>query len=462
MKQRLVILIGLLSVIFLVGVQISHACSCAGGANPCSFYKAEKGVAFIGTVTNVVEANEKYGQPIKGKIRKITIKVDEIFKGNIPNEVITSDDGFQCDNYPFMLGLSYLIYSKGILENTENILPVGLCSGTTPIENAQDSIKFLQQLKKGKMPAILYGKVQRVINDEKNQYQPLTNTKVVLTKIYSIENGQYKEPKKKDRKIEAVTNKNGDYIFENLGVGKYKISAVLPNDLWMQEYREFETGGNPSCDKHSLSAFTNGSISGRVVNADGTPARLALRISSIDRNTRFFYGETRSDDNGDFTFSGLNEGQYKINVYLPWYRIDESKPSPFEGFPFSRWYFPKTFGDKEAEIISLSYAQKIHNINLEMPPFPIKRTVTGKVVWEDGEPVEKGVIYYRMKHPDGEFPRYAFAEEDGTFSFQIYDQFEYELSASNNSLENKGYADWSLLNKTDLNNQIRLVLKPDE
>ena len=74
---------------------------------------------------------------------------------------------------------------------------------------------------------------------------------------------------------------------------------------------------------------------------------------------------------------------------MPWYRLDDSKPSPFSGFPFSTWYYPNTFIAKEAETISLGYAQNIHNISVKMPPFPIKRKVSGSLVWEDGKPVEK-------------------------------------------------------------------------
>lgn len=463
MKKRFVVSIGFLFGLFIFSIQIVSACTCSGGANPCSFYRGEGGVAFIGTVTNIISLNEKYGQPIQGKARKITIKVDEIFKGNVPGEVVTSDDGFRCDNYPFKMGVSYLIYSKGILENTENILPIGLCSGTAPVENAQDAINFLRQLKNGAMPSMLYGKLQRVINDEKNPYQPLAKTKVVLTKTYSIENGQYKKPDKKERQIETVTDENGDYKFENLKTGKYKLSAVLPEDLWMQEYREFGAGGTPSCDFHPLYAYTNGSISGNVVNADGTPARMTLRISPVDTNTRSFYGETRTDEKGNFTFSGLNEGRYKISTRLNSYSLDGARSYLFSGdFPYSSFYFPNTFESDEAEVVSLGYNQKIQNVNFKMPPAPVKRNISGTVVWENGKLVEKGVIYYRIKKSGINSSRYEFAKEDGTFSFQIYDQFEYEVSASNNSQENYGSADWALLDKADLENQLKLILKPRE
>lgn len=463
MKKRLVITIGFILALFLCGVKSATACSCAGGANPCGFYRAEGGVAFIGTVTEVVEANEKYGQPINGKIRKITIKVDEIFKGSLPSAVVTSDDGFSCDNFPFKQGESYLIYSNGILENTENILPVGLCSGTAAVEKAQEAINFLRQLKNGVMPSVLYGKVQRVVNDLNAPYQPLPQTRVVLTKLYSIENGQYKEPKKKDRKIEALTNEKGEFKFENLGVGQYKLSTVLPNDLWMPEAREIGTGGAPSCDLYQLYAFTNGSISGNVVNADGSPARVSVSIAPVENSTRYNYQRIWADENGNFTISGLNEGKYRLVVSLSEYQLKENGAYPFQNYPYGGWYYPNTFEYLDAKIISLGYAQKLSNINFRLPPFPRKQTVRGIVVWEDGKPVAKATVMFKLpRKSNGDYQQGVYTNADGTFSFEIFDDFEYQVSAYSNSKEKSGFVDWFSLDRKVLDGTMKLVLKSRE
>lgn len=462
MKKNLKLMLFVLSALLFCGFQQATACSCKRGANPCGFFRASGGIAFIGTVTNVVDANEKYGKPIKGKARKITIKVDEIFKGSLPEEITTSDDGYKCDNYPFKLGKTYLIYAKGVLENTENIVPIGLCSGTTPIENAQDSIIFLRQLKSGISPSILYGKLQKPVDYEKRLFEPLPQTKIVLTKLYAIENGQYKTPKKKDRIIKTLTNENGDYKFENLPSGQYKLSAELPNDLWMPESREFFTGGTPSCDAYPLYAYTNGKISGRVVSAEGIPVGfLKLRYSPTEKNAPSYYYEAQTDKDGNYTFYGMSEGKYKISVYLQGYRLDNSKPSPFEsGYPFWNYYFGNTFDDKKAQVINLGYTEKLQNINLKMPAFPVKQTVNGTVFWEDGTPAKNGVVTYRIKSLGDNYRRYAIAKEDGSFSFEIYEEFEYELLASNNSSEIQGYSEWLSFSKDELKNPIKLVMKP--
>ena len=464
MSKKLLLPVFVFFGFLLFGFGRISACDCSGGANPCGFFRAEGGVAFIGTVTKVIDANEKYGQPIKGKARKITIKVDEIFKGSLPTEVITSDDGFRCDNYPFSLSKSYLIYSKGVLENTENILPVGLCSGTAPIEQAQDSIDFLRRLKEGKSPAILYGKVRKTVNDAKNPFAPLPKTKIVLTKIYAVENGKFEEPKKKERKFETFTDENGAYKFENLGSGQYKLSAELPDNLWMPEYREFGSGGKTFCDNYDLYVYTNGRISGNVTASDGAPVHnLKLRISPLDENTRSNNAEAQTDKDGNYTFYGLSEGRYKIHVYLPWYSVDGSRSYPFESsYPYWNWYFGNVFEDKQAQIINLGDTQKLQNINLKMPPFPVKQIVGGNVVWEDGTPAGNAVIYYRIKKLGNNYQRYAMPKEDGSFSFQIYEEFEYEFMAVNNSNEIRGFSDWMTFGKDELKNPLKLIMKPQK
>ncbi|HEX8248638.1 MAG TPA: carboxypeptidase regulatory-like domain-containing protein [Pyrinomonadaceae bacterium] len=464
MSKKLLLPVFVFSFLLLLGFEKAAACSCAGGANPCGFFRAAGGVAFIGTVTNVIDAGEKYGQPVKGKVRKITIRVDEVFKGFVPPEVITSDDGYRCDNFPFMLGKTYLIYSKGVLENTENILPVGLCSGTTTVENAQESIDFLRQLKAGNFPSILYGKLQKTVNDEKNPYAPLAKTKIVLTKLYAIENGEFKEPKKKERKIETLTDENGEYKFENLAAGQYKLSAELPGNLWMPEIREFGAGGKPFCENRSLYAFTDGRISGSVVSFEGAPVGFVkLRITSDDKNTRFYYGETQTDKDGNYTFYGLSEGKYKIHVYLQWYRLDQSRSSPFEaGYPYWNWHFGNVFDEKEAQIINLGNTEKIQNANLKMPAFPVKQTIRGSVVWEDGTPAKRAIISYRIKKFGDNHVRYADTKEDGSFSLQIYEEFEYEFMAANNSNEIRGFSNWVIFDKEELKNPVKLIMKPQK
>nr|HQU85644.1 hypothetical protein [Pyrinomonadaceae bacterium] len=51
-------------------------------------------------------------------------------------------------------------------------------------------------------------------------------------------------------------------------------------------------------------------------------------------------------------------------------------------------------------------------------------------------------------------------KEDGSFFLEINEEFEYEFAASNNSSENQGFSGWLSFSKDELNNSIKLILKP--
>ena len=76
-------------------------------------------------------------------------------------------------------------------------------------------------------------------------------------------------------------------------------------------------------------------------------------------------------------------------------------------------------------------------------------------------PLKNGTVSYRMKNQIRKFQRYA-SVKNGEFSIQVYEQFEYEISAENNSAKKRGYADWIPLEKDNLDKEIKLVLKTNK
>jgi hypothetical protein len=447
----------------LFGTMAAQACSCAGDANPCGFFSGPNGAAFIGTVTDVVSSNEKYGKTTKGGSRRITIKVDEIFKGNLPSVVETSDDGFSCDNFPFALGKSYLVYTKGVLENTTNIVPVGLCSGTQLVEKAAEAIDFLRQLRDGKQISILFGKVQAASEDANSQFKPLSDVKVVLTTIWTTDsNGKYSTPRKNEKGLITRTNDKGEYKFENLPRGRYRVNPVLPQGLWIPESREISTGGLPSCDSYPLTAYTNGSIAGKATTSEGDPVSTNLRISRVGNPFPYYGNETRSDLDGNFIFNGLSAGEYELSVYLHGYRIDSSKDSPFNSsYPYSHWFFPGTFNQKETVKIRLGHTEKRNDIRLQMPPFPKRRTITGTVMWEDGTVPASAMVTYTPKTGTSLSSRYAMTKEDGSFSLEIFDEFDYEFIAGNNHPTIRAYSERIFFKSGMIPNQLKMIIRAE-
>ena len=458
MNKKLVISFFAAAFFLLLASAKADACKCAWGGTPCSAFASKQGVIFTGTVTEVIHANEKYGQEINGKVRKIKVSVDEIFKGTLPSEITTSDDGYMCDNFPFKLGESYLIYGSDVVENTQNIVKVGLCSGTRLLSNADEHLRFLRPLREGRTFSTVYGKVER---HEKLAGVP--NPTIAGIKVRLLPDNTYRKPTKKEKFVEVWTDENGTYSFDDISPGVYQLKIDLPSGLWTPEQRNL-TVGIPSCQNRYFGVLTDGRISGKVFNFDGTPARLVYLIARmLDKNPKYYPSTARTDLYGNYTFLGLPEGKYHVSVGLSGYRIDNSKPSPFElSYPYSNWYFPGVYSDKQAVGIDLAETEKRRNVDLKMPPYPVRQTVTGIVTAEDGTPVKANAVFYRPIVAETSSFRYSMVDDAGIFSFPVFEDFNYEIYSTKHDqrTNTSTFSERIILKKGSFGDQLKLVLKP--
>lgn len=147
------------------------------------------------------------------------------------------------------------------------------------------------------------------------------------------------------------------------------------------------------------------------------------------------------------------------------YRTDVSKPGLFKmDYPYWDWFFPGVFEESRAEAVKLTAAETIRNADFKMPPFPVERTVSGTIILEDGTPVKDVPIYYRVKGKEESSRQYAPIKDDGSFSFQIYEEFEYEVLAANYDVKSdkRFSSERYVINRENFKDRIKLVLKPEK
>ncbi len=95
---------------------------------------------FSGKVVEIVNKSQNRDLIVK-------IKVEEFWKGNLPEEIIIETDRSDAAcGYPFVSGKSYLIFAY---VSDENILTTGLCLPNREISKAEEELKILG---KGKEP----------------------------------------------------------------------------------------------------------------------------------------------------------------------------------------------------------------------------------------------------------------------------------------------------------------------
>lgn len=129
--------IALLTLTFFMFSAQAFACSCAWRTSPTEEL-AERDYAFTATVVDMVEP---------GEFDKVVwkLRVDKVFKGDVPEEFVYETSRHFCAWRRFHAGQSYLIYADAeAKDDTQNILGISDCSRTKAAEGAEDELAELE------------------------------------------------------------------------------------------------------------------------------------------------------------------------------------------------------------------------------------------------------------------------------------------------------------------------------
>ena len=120
---------------------------------------------------------------------------------------------------------------------------------------------------------------------------------------------------------EARSNSKGEYVYRNVGIGQYALSAEVAG---FKESPE-ESVGIDGGDEHNVDFDLDpgGSVAGTVVDAAGVAvAGARVRLLKIDNQSEGFrraqkyfggsYKSTLAEDDGSFIIDGLPEGNYAV------------------------------------------------------------------------------------------------------------------------------------------------------
>jgi hypothetical protein len=164
--------------------------------------------------------------------------------------------------------------------------------------------------------------------DPANPQRPLPLSDVVLR--VSLE----------DQHIETVTAADGTFILVGVPPGQLRVEPVLPEHLILppQSNGGVTRGG---CLTIHLRATLNGRIRGRVLLDSGEPFRGLVDVLGDEPDLRHFTtSPVRTNERGEFAFSGLKPGRYVVGVNIA--------RQPTTSSPFRPTYFPGTTDRLEA------------------------------------------------------------------------------------------------------------------
>lgn len=207
------------------------------------------------------------------------------------------------------------------------------------------------------------------------------------------------------------------------------------------------------CDYREINVFpidlhATGEISGSVLTASGRPVdrgRVYLLKGEGD-SSRF--NSTKIEANGSFKFEGVAAGEYFLVLNPDNRAPDEDDP------PYARAFYPNATDAAGATKIVVTEGAKLEHLTLRVGPPWKARTVSGRVVWQDGSAVTKADVSLYERDRNIQLVE---VDKNGRFKFQVYGDFNYAIEALVWG-ERPGKSE--RVSITDKSTNLTLVLKP--
>jgi 5-hydroxyisourate hydrolase-like protein (transthyretin family) len=221
--------------------------------------------------------------------------------------------------------------------------------------------------------------------------QPIAGVNVVL------HSGDNPNPMKDEKRQRVTTDAVGNYRFERLVAGKYRVEVSAPGYVSKQKNENrWERGSlinvvdNETIDKLDFNLIRGGVITGRLMEESGKPiTELNLQLERInEKGEKVPFGTAEiTDDRGIYRCYGLEPGKYLVSAGQ-----NESAASLNLGGPkYKKTWYPGVPDQAKAQIVEVTIENEAINIDFRLPRMKKGFTVSGRVIEEaTGKPV-KGV-----------------------------------------------------------------------
>lgn len=336
----------------------AEACSCIGPQAPCAAVWQATAV-FRGRVVSIAPmartvslANLPRGVNYPGGLR-VTFERFETLRGDLAGaqvEIVTESSEASC-GYTFTQGAEYVVYAYayGGLDGVP--LSTSLCSRTALVEKAGEDLAYLRTLltQPDTQRTRIFGRLtfgdQDLGDGEYRHYPPPAGVTVVLTRPGGAPS------------LRRETSVDGAYSFDDLPVGRYRVSLELPETLTAGDPPPTEVAlpTRQACADASFHLSHNGRVAGRVLNAAGAgvPGAAVGVMSEAGIEARWTRVlETASASDGSFELRGVPPGRYLLGINLQRGVMRHRTPPP-------RVFYPGTVDASAARPLELGAGQRL-------------------------------------------------------------------------------------------------------
>ncbi|MDP2998115.1 MAG: carboxypeptidase-like regulatory domain-containing protein [Bryobacterales bacterium] len=383
-------------------------------------------VLFIGTA---VETNDNHDGFIKSGIW-YRFTVQEPFKGietGVKEVIVDPASGTSCQER-FTTGRRYLISSYGDTLAAQNaaavtvggfpavrgaarpigpVVVTGGCSGSRPVEQVAEDISFVRQYRTGSQPSRVFGFI-RIHAYEwlwDDRYPPLSSAVIRITGPGGVRT--------------TAADLNGRYEIPNVAPGTYVLTAQSAGFTSARPSYTIDVPAH-GCGVANIGMFSDGSITGTVVEQDGSPARnLAVEYFHADgkiADPRFRERSMKTNEEGQFHFSKVPPGEFLVGVHI------DTPPQADEGIPPTYW--PGVTDVAKAQVVRLAANEKRKDLVIKLGPRVGVRTVRVRVQWPDGRPAASTDVSARV---GGAIAELAKTDATGAVEFPLLNGVEYSF-----------------------------------
>lgn len=225
--------------------------------------------------------------------------------------------------------------------------------------------------------------------------------------------------------LQAVTNAKGEFVFERLVPGRYRLQAQKSGFAPLAgpfEERTIDVPAGQSITGLELALQPGALITGRIVDASGDPV-VGVTVSALRRRAGPDGGViattaqmAQTNDRGEFQLASLPDGQYVVIAAPP--PLPPFAPPSGSATTLAPTYYPGTPDKELAAVVPLAPAQAVTGLQFAMIALPAHQ-ISGVVVDETGSPIAGAIVMLRIDPRSGGPPTPATGQTDENGAFRI-------------------------------------------
>jgi hypothetical protein len=218
----------------------------------------------------------------------------------------------------------------------------------------------------------------------------------------------------RDRKLTS-TDGNGEFVFKNVGAGKYYVTVESPGIVQPRSFdSEEDLSGVPTVSVNGMNsaevkvrARRGGVVTGKVTYADGEPVINAwvriLRKKEGQLIPFYVAGECRNgaqtDERGVYRISGLPSGEYVVGAgerKMREYKFGEDDVG-FSSAMLAATYYEGATTARSATPIKVDAGSETNDVNITLVDRSTHKISGTVVTRSNGDPVRQAQIIFRPK-----------------------------------------------------------------